>query len=253
MGNPLRKKIIEWFEKEYQEEMARLLFKSQIRDHGEVTDDARELQTGHTWTTLLKPARDLLASHIARVNNPHAETANSLGSMPHAEAVRETDGKASQGFYPVSHYGFTDFVDNNWIKGIWKRTGWVIECTEHVITTMGGYTVVMPKVRYDLRQMFPQRHQNNTFVIGIRWRLGSIYYQVTEVKRASVNFPPPETYTYMHLGNVTTDDVQVSALDVSRVVRIGAYRISDMPVGSAFPRTPGAWDSGNTKLRPGWK
>lgn len=253
MGDPIRQKFIEQLEKQYHDEMARVLFKYQIRDHAQVTDDANQLQFNHTAETLLKPARDLLASHAARTNNPHAETAFNIGSMSRAQAVSETDAKVSQGWYPLSHYGFTDFVDDGFIKNIWTRNGWVLEVTEYVITTMGGYTVVMPKTRWNLRDMFPARHQNNTFVVGIRWRLGSIYYQITEVKRASVNFPPPETFTYMHLGTVTTDDTQISALDVNRVVRIGSYRISDMPVGSAFPRSPGRWDSGNTKLRPGWK
>lgn len=243
--------ILEQLER-YHDEMARVLLKYQTRNYGEQTDDANILQYGYTYLTLLKPARDLLTAHKARINNPHKEDSGSVGSMPELEYLQLIVEMARRVDYPISHYGYSDFQTDEDVQAIWEKiSGFKLKTNAAVKCSIGGQLLVLAEEEWDLQLLSPRQYRETTFSVGIRNRFGSVYHEFTEMTSGKT-LSPIETANYMHLGTVTTDANGITDIDIGRVVRLDNYRLNVMPTGSSIPVTDGQIDAVDPRLADGW-
>lgn len=251
-GLPLNFELVRKQFTRYQKEIVRILKKYQTRPFAFTTDDAKELQFGQTAVSLMQPARTLLSNHVARLNNPHRETAASIGTLTAPVIMSLFNIRMPQGFLPLSHYGFVDIKTDVEIKALWSYNGFSLTVSAPVIAYLAGTMVTLPARSFNLASLYPSRSTNNTFDLAIRRRLNSVAYEIVEVGRAPIPIRPLDSNTYMYLGSITTGDLGITALNVERVMRIDGIRISNQPKGSSMPATSQALGTPNVKLPTGW-
>lgn len=108
--------------KRYQREIVRLIETYSVSADVDEGLDANELEGGYTANDLLQPALTLLAAHTSRLDNPHKESAESLGSTYSRAYVLEQISELLQpGILPISSWGFDKQIgsfQSHWDMGI---------------------------------------------------------------------------------------------------------------------------------------
>lgn len=206
------------------------------------SDDA-DLIVTDDWQSLLKPARDLLAAHIARKDNPHQETIESIGSYSATTIRGKLARKLPNGILPISSYGVVDELTEAQLTAAWVINGWTLTTSIPIISVLGGTLYRVPPTTINLRSAAPDP-SNKTFYVFARLELGFINMQVRTDS-------PPESETIMYIGKITTNASGITSKQFVPVIRIETFRLSALPVGSAIPMTGGSYEN-PVKLSPDW-
>jgi hypothetical protein len=225
----------------YRNEMIRIL-KVRIRPLAVRSGDAGILKVDWTVAKLLQAARDALATHAARKDNPHGESMVSIGSYsaPMVDGLLTT--KIPRSIVPLSHYGWLDSRAVN-VATIWTSSAFRITCNKVVPIVMSGVPYNVPIATLDLASADPSP-ANKTFYLFVKLRFGQVLYQVRTDS-------PPESATIMYIGTVVTNGTGVASITVAPVVRISTFRPSLIPRGSVIPVSAGTIDA-PTKLPATW-
>jgi len=204
----------------------------------EVADNA-SIFAGSTATQLIGAANTTLATHAARVNNPHGTTAPDVGGLTTAQIDAVIGSILPLGIVPISQYGPPD--------------------ADTVAVTFSGLTVTFPANTgcvmagnyFPLQQVAKLLSDvsasplNKTFYAYVILNVDKVVYQLSEI-------PLAETTTVMYIGTVTTGATGITSVNITTVTRLDTYRLSGAPVGSAIATT-----SGNpnvpVKINAGWK
>lgn len=226
---------------DYHREIIRLLTKE--KQNANEADDADLIGT-YDWTALLKPARDDLAAHIARKDNPHQETIETQDSYSIATINAKLAGKVPNSVLPISTYGIIDELSSAQVDALWTAAGWVLTCGAYFKVSLGGTFFRMPPSQLNLATADPAP-ANKTFNIYARIQFGYISYQA----RAD---SPPESESVIFIGRATTGPSGIVSKQFFAVQRIETFRLSSSPVGSAIPYVAGSYDS-PTKLSAAWR
>jgi len=224
----------------YHAEVIRLLKKH--RTPPDESDDASLIGT-YDWTGLLKPARDDLAAHIARKDNPHQETMNTHGSYTETQVRAKLDNKVPNAVLPISHYGVLDELTDAQIDAAWSASGWILSCNVAIQCALSGTVYNLPAQAIDLRTL-DTAPANKTFNVYVRTQFGLINYEARSDS-------PPESVSVMFIGRCTTNASGIVSKLISSVVRVDSFRLSGQPVGSAIPLTGGTYTA-PVKLTTAW-
>jgi len=226
---------------DYHREIIRLLTKD--KQNANEADDA-DLIVTYDWTALLKPARDDLAAHIARQDNPHQETIETQDSYSVATINARLAQKVPNSVLPISTYGVIDELTNAQVDAAWTANGWVLTCGSYFKVSLGGTYFRMPPQTLNLAAADPAP-ANKTFNIYARIQFGYISYQA----RAD---SPPESESVMFIGQATTNGAGIVAKQFFAVWRIETFRLTLNAVGSAIPYVGGTYDN-PTRLSAAWR
>lgn len=109
--------------------------------------------------------------------------------------------------------------------------GWNIYFTDPTPLFMAGNAYTVDVTSIDLLSITPSP-ANKKFYIYVQLVLGVPQYQVRETE---IN----DSETTIYIGYVTTNNIIIDSIVVSKVDRIGTFRISTTPVGSAIPISTG--------------
>lgn len=216
----------------YHEEIKRILLKP--RNSAKEADDAGLIGT-YDYNALLKPARDDLAAHIARKDNPHLDTMDTHDSYGSNTLYNKLNQKVPNGVLPISHYGFLDELSDAQVDAAWTASGWVLTCSLTFNCALSGTVYRLPPQQLSLLSSDPAP-ANKTFNIYVRAQFGYITYQV----RAD---SPPESGSVMFIGRCSTNANGIVSKQFAGVVRLDTFRLSTLPIGSAIPRTGGTYDA----------
>lgn len=230
--------------KKYKEEVRRLLM-DRPRPKALDAKDAGILKPNWSITELLKAARAALAAHIARKDNPHAETMETIGSMSEVNIASKLTAKIPNSIIPISSFGVLERLTPSQVLAMWTyaATGWVLNANRAVRVVMSGTTYDLPITAIDLSKV-NAAPANKTFNIFIRLRFGKISYEAR-------NDAPPESSTVMYLGTVTTNATGIATKEFVPVIRIDTFRPGTGPRGSIIPVTVGTLDN-PTKFPATW-
>jgi hypothetical protein len=226
---------------DYRNEIIRIL-KVRIRPLAVRSGDAGILKVDWDITKLLKAARDALAAHAARKDNPHGESMASIGSYTAAQADTKLAAKIPRSIVPLSHFGWMDSRNVD-VSNIWTSNAFRLTCNKAVPVVMSGVPYMMPTGTLDLAQADPSPG-NQTFYLFVKLRFGQVQYQVRTDS-------PPESASIMFVGTINTDATKIVSIVVAPVVRISTFRPSLIPRGSVIPVSAGTIDA-PTKLPTTW-
>lgn len=224
----------------YHAEILRLLKKE--KSNATDSDDA-DLVGGYDWTGLLKPARDDLAAHIARKDNPHTESMESHGSYSATAINQKLANKIPNSVVPVSSYGIVDELTSAQVDASWSASGWILKCSLQFQCVLSGTVFRLPPQQLNLTAV-DAAPANKTFNIYVRAQFGYVTY---EARTDS----PPESASVMYIGRATTGPNGIIGKVFISVLRIDTFRISADPLGSVFPITGGTYDA-PAKLPTAW-
>ena len=231
--------------KAYKDQIRRLLMDRQ-RPKASDAKDAGALKPSWGVAELLAPARNALAAHIARKDDPHKETIESINSYSEETLSGNLATKVPNSVVPVSSFGVLDRMSAAQVSGMWTypTSGWTLTANRVVRVVMSGTVYEMPVTTLDLSSVV-EDPSNATFNIFVRLRFGKISY---EARTDS----PPEASGVMFLGSIKTGAVGITSKSFLPVIRIDTYRLSTTPLGSVIPVTTGTMDQPN-KLPSTWK
>lgn len=216
----------------YHEEIKRLL--KRPKTNANEVDNAGLIGT-YDWKALLQPARDDLAAHIARKDDPHQETMATHGSYTATQINSKLGVKIPNAILPVSNYGFVDRLTDAQINAAWTFSGWVLYVGIAFQVTLAGtvYRLPVQQVSLLVADPFPQ---NKTFYVYVRSQFGYVTYEVR-------SDAPPESESIMYIGTVTTNGSGIVSRVFAGAIRITTFRLSSLPVGSAIPVSGGTYDN----------
>lgn len=236
MAGPLTEGVLLRIQKfkAYQAEIVRILTTVK-RDNAFESKDAALLVPDWNFTKLLKKARDTLAAHVARKDNPHQETMETIGSYTATTVNAKLAAKVPNSVLPISTYGITEFLTAAQIAAAWTASGWVVSCNREIKIILSGTPYTMPTYSLDLRGV-EASPGNKTYNVYVRARFGKVTYE------ARVD-SPPESVSVMFIGTVTTNASGIASLSFAPVTRIDTFRISNTPLGSVIPVTGGTVDA----------
>jgi hypothetical protein len=217
---------------DYQAQIVRLLKRK--RPLANNSDDASTIGT-YDYTGLLKPARDALATHAARRDNPHAETMDTIGSYTGTEITAKLGAKVPNSIVPVSSYGLMDGLSDAQMAGLWTASGYVLTMSKAIKAVLSGTPYVLPAGTINLSAV-DSAPANKTFYIYVRSELGVVSYQAR-------TDTPPESVSIMFIGTATTGASGITSYSFVTVTRIDTFRLSQLPIGSAIPVAAGNYDS----------
>jgi len=222
--------------KKYKEEVRRLLM-DRPRPKAEDAKDAGILKPTWSIAELLKAARALLAAHIARKDNPHAETMETINSYLETTVASKLTAKIPNSIVPVSSFGVLERLTPSQVLAMWTypATGWVLTANRAVRAVMSGTTYDLPITAIDLSKV-TAAPANKTFNIFLRLRFGKISYEAR-------TDAPPESSSVMYLGSVVTGANGITSKEFVPVIRIDTFRPGTGPRGSVIPVTVGTLDA----------
>ena len=223
--------------KKYRKEMIRIL-KERIRPLAYTSKDADYLLPDWTVTKLLQAARAALAAHIARKDNPHQETATTIGSYTETIVAGKFAAKVPNSIVPISTYGIHERLTAAQVTAAWTNSGFVLTCNRVMKAIISG-------TPYNMSVQSLTLAANKTYYIFIRLRFGAISYEAREDS-------PPESVSVMYIGTVTTNGTGIVSKSFAPVTRIDTFRISTIARGSVIPVTQGTLDT-PTKFTSEWK
>lgn len=226
--------------KRYQAEIVRLLNKQ--RGNATESDDAGLLLNTYNAEALLKPARDSLAAHVLRRDNPHEETMETIGSYSKTSVVNKVSAKIPNSVVPVSTYGIFDNLDDAAVDAAWTFKGWELTCNRALKIVLSGNSFTLPITAIDLSKV--EDPVSKTFYVYVRGQFGIYNYQARTDS-------PPESAGVMYIGKVVCGPNGIVSKSFKTVVRLDTFRLSNEPVGSAIPVTKGTFDA-VTPLSTAW-
>lgn len=185
---------------------------------------------GKTAMDLLASGRQLLLEHETS-NNPHLETAITIGSLPRSEILQRLSSKLSNGVVPISLYGIADEMTDAEVDAVWTHAGSVITCTQAMTAVMSGNIYIVPAQSIDLA---PLSESVATIYLYLKLRQGKIRYLASKVEL-------PESPSTMLIGSIVYNGSVVVMKKVAGVIRLRTYRLSHLPIGSAVPVTEGPY------------
>lgn len=109
--------------------------------------------------------------------------------------------------------------------------GWNVYFTDPTPLFMAGNPYTLGVSSVDLMDITPNP-ANKKFYIYVQLVLGVPRYVIRETE---VN----DSETTMYVGYITTGPIAITAIVVDKVDRIGTFRISNTPIGSAIPTSSG--------------
>lgn len=109
--------------------------------------------------------------------------------------------------------------------------GWNVYFTDPTPLFMAGNPYTLGVSNVDLMDITPNP-ANKKFYIYVQLVLGVPRYVIRETE---VN----DSETTMYVGYITTGPIAITAIVVDKVDRIGTFRISNTPIGSAIPTSSG--------------
>lgn len=229
----------------YHAQIKRLL-KERVRPVADESLDADYLSPDWTITKLLKSARDALAAHIARKDDPHKETINSINSYSSTEVMNSIGAKIPNSVVPVSSYGSLERLTASQVAAAWETsaTGFKVTINRAIQAVLSGTVYTLPAGELDLVAAGGGDARNKTFNIMVRTRFGQVRYDARTDS-------PPETISAIYIGRIITDANGVTSKSIVPVVRIDTFRPSTSAIGSAMPVTGGTIDN-ITKLPATW-
>lgn len=209
--------------------------------YAEKSEDAR-LLNGIDLTDLLGPAKDALAAHALRTDNPHNDRAESLKLNTRAQFDAKMGTMIPQGVVPVSSFGEMDpGLD---LTKAFSRSGWTFSSLVPIKAVVAGNSYVLKSQTVDLSASLTN-YTNKTVLVYLKLRQGVISYTVSLI-------PLAESNTVLFIGTLTTSDSAITALNLEKVIRIGTFRPYGQPRGSVIPYAAGT-RSAPTKLPANWK
>lgn len=230
----------------YHKQIKRLL-KERVRPSADVSKDADYLSPDWTITKLLASARAALAAHIARKDNPHNETIESINSYSATTVATGLAGKIPNSVIPVSSYGSLERLTAAQVAAAWVTAAdsFKVTINRPIKAVLSGTMYLLPAGEIDLVAAGGGDARNKTFNIMVRTRFGQVRYDARTDS-------PPETISAIYIGRIVTDANGVTTKAIVPVVRIDTYRPSTSAIGAAMPVTGGTVDA-ITKLPAAWK
>lgn len=123
-------------------------------------------------------------------------------------------------------------------KGAWRvmtsqevAQGWLVYFTDPQPVFLSGRVYNLAPINMNLLDITASP-ANKTFYIYVQLSLGVAKYVIRETE---IN----ESDTTMYIGKITAGALAITSIDVAKVNRIGTFRISSSPVGSAIPTSAG--------------
>lgn len=217
----------------YKYELKRIL-KTRLRGFANESDDAGALSPDWSIAKLLASARALLAAHIARRDNPHQETMNTIGSYTAATVNDKIDDKMPLAIMPFSSYAVRELLSRQQLEALWSSNGFSLTCSQAMNVILSGTPYVLPAKTLNLASVVPDP-SNKTFNVFVRLRFGVIDYMAREDS-------PPESISIMWIGKVVTNATGIVSREFYPVTRVDTFRISDEPLGSVIPVAKGVID-----------
>lgn len=229
----------------YHLQIKRILLE-RLRPAAGESKDATYLLPNWNITKLLETARVALAAHIARKDDPHKETIESIGSYSEETIAAKLAAKVPNSVMPVSTYGVQDHLSNSQVAAAWTyiANSFLLTCSREMKVVISGTPYVLPITTIDLTKVVVDPRLKTLYVY-LRLRFGRISYEVRDDT-------PPETSSVMFIGSVTTNATGISSKSFQTVTRIDTFRLSTATRGSVMPVTQGTLDT-PTKLPVAWK
>jgi len=116
--------------------------------------------------------------------------------------------------------------------------------TDPTPVVMNGQYAQLAPTSFDLSAI-QANPANTTFYVYVNWSGASPTYQITTTEQN-------ESATVMYIGKIVTGSTQITSMQIDKVSRLGNYRVSQAPVGSAFPASSGN-PTDTVQLAAGWK
>lgn len=198
---------------------------------------------GKTLDEIMKPSRDLLATHVANKNNPHGETLQSINTYSDAYIRSILSGKVPQGILPISTYGISDGLTDAEMLASWTVSGFTIGIARELSVIVSGTLYTLPAWSIDVRTI-AAIGTGRTYHVYLYLKFGQVTYQCREDI-------VPEGTSMMYVGSVVAGPTGITSRTFATVIRIDTFRISMTPVGSAIPVTSGTYDA-ITKFPSPW-
>jgi len=113
-----------------------------------------------------------------------------------------------------------------------KPAQWNVSFTEPTDVILAGRKYVIEPITVFLNELVADP-ANKTFYVYVRLVAGKLVYaiQLDEVPESAMN---------MFIGTIITGAASISSLNINKVTRLGNYRPSTTPIGSAIPVASGA-------------
>jgi hypothetical protein len=202
-----------------------------------LSDDAT-LLSSVSKATLLAAVQTKVTTHTSSVANPHATTAAKLSGV---DKVYVDDALATAvplSVLPMSQYGDTTQA----ALGL-TTSGFVLNFTKPIQAYVLGTFKMFPVMSIALTTVDPSP-ANKTFYIYVTVKDGDLAYLISATKLA-------ESLSLMWVGKVVTNGTAISTLQIGRVSRIGATRITTGQQGASIPTTAGS-PTAPAKLNAAW-
>ena len=205
-----------------------------------ITSDNSEKLDGVDRPGILKPIQEEWNAHVKRVDNPHKESAKSLGLLVKAEVDELLTKKVTEGLIPISWYGLdpTNLAEMDVSKNI----------------VISGKTVTLPKCSVVFNgKLYEVPARNFTVNTGATL---NIYVKLQNgvpkyLYHAEVN-SVAETNVQMFVGKLVNVADKIT-YQSSAFTRVGMYRTSFSPVGTAFPIGLGGPNNTTEGIHLDWK
>lgn len=206
-----------------------------------LSDNATALENS-TQAQFLARNQAKIDAHAARRDNPHKLTAAQLGVPAKADVDALIAPVMQQGMLNISRFGSADktpipYVINN---------DFTVDITVAVPVVLAGRVYTLPAQKIDIGRM---TSGYDTYYVYVRMVNGVIKYDV-------LYGPIAESTLSMFVGTISVGTVnnvyKITAFTINKVTRLGIYRISTTPCGSAIPATNGQPHQA-VKLDAGWK
>jgi hypothetical protein len=179
---------------------------------------------GATVATLRTQMGATLATHTSAAN-PHGDTAAKVGIPLKATVDAAMAALIPSGILPVSSFGSKDYLPPN-VSG-----GWIVYFTDETPLFMAGSLYSLIPTSIDLTTVSPNP-ANKTFYVYVQLVQGVPRYVIRETEAA-------DSETSMYIGRITTTGSGIGQIDINKVDRIGTFRLSATPIGSAIPISSG--------------
>lgn len=122
--------------------------------------------------------------------------------------------------------------------------GWSVYFTDPTPVVMKGTYGQLAPASFDLTTIQADP-SNTTFFVYVDWSGATPTYQITTTEQ-------DESASKMYIGKIVTGATQITSMQIGKVSRIGNYRVSQTPVGSAIPASTGN-PTQAVQLAAGWK
>lgn len=190
--------------------------------------------------TLVNDATAKTTAHVALKNNPHAITAAKLGGVDKAYVDTALGTCVQLASIPISQFGDTSAAS----LGI-TVSGFTLQFTKAIpVVLLGQYKLLA--ARNVALSTITASPASKVFYVYVRAINGVVDYYITTTKLA-------ESIDVMFVGQLTTNTSAIVTNSIQRVTRLGTFRVTTAPSGSAIPASTGTPNQLGVKLNAGWK